>query len=162
MKFAVALTLASTAMAGIVARDATVVKDVMDTAGKDIDAVKSAADAYSGDKSDLVKAADQLVSDLKDGQGKVTAGPDLTLNDAVELGTSVTALAKKGGALTDSLKARKSEVEKAGECKTVQDQVAAISKASNDLITAVIAKVPENAKSIAQQLAGQLTTVLQD
>lgn len=160
MKFAVALTLASTAMAGIVARDATIVKGVIATVQTDLDSVKTAADAYKGDKTDLVKAADQLVSDLKSGKTKVEGGPDLTAGDAVELGNAVNGLTKSGTALTDSLTARKSEVEKAGECKTVQDQIAAISENSKNLIDAVVKKVPENARSIAEELAGKLTTVL--
>lgn len=160
MKFAVALTLASTAMAGIVARDATVVKAVISTVQTDIDSVKTAADAYTGDKTDLVSASDKLVSDLKDGKTKVEAGPDLTLNDAVDLGTAVQGLTKSGTALTESLTSRKSEVEKAGECKTVQDQIAAISENSKSLIDAVTAKVPEAARSIAESLSSQLTAVL--
>ncbi|ATY61332.1 cell wall serine-threonine-rich galactomanno Mp1 [Cordyceps militaris] len=160
MKF-ITLALVSTATAAMVARDATVVKAVMSTIGTDLDAVKTAADAYKGDKTDLVKAADQLVANLKDGKTKVEAGPDLTINDAVELGTAVTSLTKSGTALTDSLTARKSEVEKAGECKTVQDQIASISENSKSLIDTVTKKVPESAQAIAASLAGQLTAVLQ-
>ncbi|OAR01912.1 hypothetical protein LLEC1_01257 [Akanthomyces lecanii] len=159
MKFAVALTFASTAMAGIVARDASVVKGVISTSQTDIDSVKTAVDAYKGDKTDLVKAADQLVSDLKAGKTKVEGSDDLSLNDAVDLTAPVQSLTKSGSALTDSLTARKSEVEKAGECKTVQDQIAAISESSKGLIDAVTAKVPEAAQSIAKSLSDPLIAV---
>ncbi|OAA69153.1 cell wall serine-threonine-rich galactomannoprotein Mp1 [Cordyceps fumosorosea ARSEF 2679] len=161
MKFVVALTLASTAMAGIVARDATIINGVMSTVESDIGKVKDAADAYKGDKTDLVKAADQLVSDLKDGKTKVDGGPDLTAEDAINLTSSVDKLTKAGTALTDTLEKRKPDVEKAGECKTVQDQISAIESNSKALIDAVVKKVPEAAQPIAQQLAGKLTTVLQ-
>jgi len=161
MKFAVALTLASTAMAGVAIRDATIVTGVITTAGSDIDALKSAADAYTGDKTALVKAADQLVSDLKSGKSKVDASGDLTAEDAINLTGPVGDLSDKGKALADSLGSRKSEVEKAGECKTVQDQISAITSASNDLIDAVVKKVPTAAQSIAKGLADKLTTVLQ-
>jgi hypothetical protein len=162
MKFAVALTLATTAMAGIVARSAgDDVKEIISTAGKDIDAVKSAADAYKGDKTDLVSAADKLVSDLKAGKTKVDGGDKLTAEDAINLTGPVGDLADKGSALTTALKERKPDVEKAGECKTVQDQIAAISSASNGLIESVVSKVPEAAQAIAKSLAGKLTTVLQ-
>ncbi|OAA50169.1 cell wall serine-threonine-rich galactomannoprotein Mp1 [Beauveria brongniartii RCEF 3172] len=161
MKFAVAFTLASTALAGVTPRDATVVKGVISTVNSDIKSVKSAVDAYNGDKSDLVKAADQLVSDLKAGKTKVESGPDLTTSDAVELGSGVQDLAKTGSGLTEALESKKPQVEKAGECKTVQDQIAAISTNSKSLIDAVVAKVPEAAKSIAEELSGQLITVLE-
>lgn len=160
MKFSVAL-FASSAMAGIVVRDATIVNGVMDTVGKDIDSLNTAVGAYNGDKTALVAAADQLVSDLKDGQSKVTAGPDLTLDDAVGLASAVNKLAASGSALTTSLTNKKDTVEKAGECKTVQDQIAAITDNSNALIKAVVAKVPTDAQPIAQQLAAKLTTVLE-
>ncbi|KAM0738746.1 hypothetical protein ACQRIT_006483 [Beauveria bassiana] len=161
MKFAVALTLASSAVAAVAPRDATVVKGVISTVNTDIKNVKSAVDSYNGDKSDLVKAADQLVSDLKAGKTKVEGGPDLTASDAVELGSGVQDLAKTGSGLTEALESKKSQVEKAGECKTVQDQIAAITENSQALIKAVTDKVPENARSIAEELAGQLTTVLE-
>ncbi|KAM3453798.1 hypothetical protein MY3296_003459 [Beauveria thailandica] len=161
MKFAVALTLASTAVAAVAPRDATVVKGVISTVNTDIQAVKSAVDAYKGDKSALVKAADQLVSDLKAGKTKVEGGPDLTASDAVDLGSGVQDLAKTGSSLTEALQAKKSDVEKAGECKTVQDQIADITTNSKALIDAVVKKVPENAQPIAQELSSQLTTQLE-
>lgn len=160
MKFAVVLTVASTAVAAVTPRDATIVKGVISTVNTDIQSVKSAVDAYSGDKSDLVKAADQLVSDLKAGKTKVDSGPDLDASDAVELASGVQDLAKAGSGLTDALESKKSQVEKAGECKTVQDQIAAISTNSKSLIDAVVSKVPENARSIAEDLASKLTKVL--
>ncbi|KAM3502270.1 hypothetical protein MY11210_009117 [Beauveria gryllotalpidicola] len=160
MKFAVAFALASTALAGVAPRDGTVVKGVIDTVNTDIKSVKSAVDAYNGDKSNLVKAADQLVSDLKTGKTKVEGGPDLTASDAVELGSGVNDLAKTGSGLTEALESKKSQVEKAGECKTVQDKIAAITENSKALIDAVTNKVPESARSIAQELASKLTDVL--
>lgn len=159
MKFSAAL-FATSAMAGLVVRDATIVNGVITTVITDLGAVKTAADAYTGDKTNLVAAANQLVSDLKDGKTKVDAGPDLDATDAINLTTSVSKLTDAGTALTNSLTARKPDVQKAGECKTVQDQIAAITSSSQALISSVVAKVPEAAQPIAQQLAGQLTTVL--
>lgn len=155
MKFTVALTLATVAIA-------STVSDVVETAGKDIDAVKAAADAYKGDKTDLVSTADKLISDLKSGTSKVSSGDELSQTDTLALVSPVQALTKSGQELTDSLKARKSEVEKAGECKTVQEKISDISTNSKALIDAVTKKVPEALQSTAETLASGLTKVLAD
>lgn len=163
MKVATVLALATGALATVIPRDAQDdVLSVIETAGSDIDALTEAAKAYSGDKGPLVEAADKLISDLKAGKETVAAGDDLDASAAVALANPVQELAKKGTALTEALKSRKSDVEAAGECKTVQDQISAISAASTDLIDTVTGKVPENAQDLAKQLAGQLTTVLED
>lgn len=163
MKVATVLALATGALATVIPRDAQDdVLAVIETAGTDIDALTEAAKAYSGDKGPLVEAADKLISDLKAGKETVAAGEDLDATAAVALANPVQELAKKGTALTEALKSRKSDVEAAGECKTVQDQISAISAASTDLIDTVTSKVPENAQDLAKQLAGQLTTVLEE
>lgn len=163
MKAAVVLSIATSALGAIVARDAATVNGVIDTAGKDIQALTEAVSAYSGDKDPLVKAADKLVSDLKAGKQKVSGSGDLGLSDAALLAGPVQKLAGDGSKLTDALKAKKSEVEKAGECKLVQTQISDIYNASNDLIDTVVGLVSdEAAKPVAEKLAGQLTTVLDD
>lgn len=162
MKAAVVLSLATAALGAVVVRDAETVKKVIETAGSDIEALTEAVNAYSGDKAPLVEAADQLVSNLKEGQQTVEGSGELDLNDAVTLGAPVQNLAKKGGVLTDALKSKKSEVEKAGECETVQGQIDAITTASNNLIDTVIDLVVDEAKEVAQGLASQLTEVLND
>jgi len=162
MKAAAVLSLATAALGAVVVRDAATVQKVIETAQSDIEALTEAANAYSGDKGPLVDAADTLINDLKEGQQTVEGSGELGIADAGILAGPVEDLAAAGSELTDALKAKKSQVEEAGECDTVQEKIDAIVTNSNNLIDTVIDLVVEDAKAIAEKLASQLTTVLDD
>jgi len=157
MKFSGAVVLA--AAAGTYAQ-LPVVQGVLDKVGSGIDALDSAAKGFNGDVAAVKSKADALVAAIKSGKTTIDGSSDLTLNDALGLTTPVQALTKKGQALADDFKAKRSDVEKAGACDTVRSELSDINTNSQALIKSVVSKVPTAAQSIAQQLADGLTQVL--
>ncbi|OAA57814.1 cell wall galactomannoprotein Mp2/allergen F17-like protein [Cordyceps fumosorosea ARSEF 2679] len=146
----------------LAARDAATVTSILGDVKKDLEALDSTVKSYSGDKAPLLKASNDLITTLKDGKTKVDASAELSLNDAVTLTSPVQDLTKSGEALTTDLKAFRPTIEKEGECVLVRTQVGNVNDASQALIKAVIAKVPQEAQTIASQLVAGLTQVLQD
>lgn len=155
MKFAAATTLALAA-----AVSAGPIQDAISKVNDDIQALTKAVGAYSGDKGPLVSAANTLLSDVDAGTKSVSAAPDLTQDEALQLATYVTGLSKNGEALETALKGKRDQVEKAGECSTVRGIANDLSTKSQALIAAVVPKVPTALQSTAQALSAQLTTTL--
>ncbi|KAK8929130.1 Cell wall mannoprotein 1 [Metarhizium anisopliae] len=157
MKFSNAVVLA--AATGTYAQ-ITVIQGVLTSVGSGIDGLNSAATGFNGDVDAVKSKADALVSAIKSGKSKVDSSSDLTLTDALGLTDPVQGLTKKGQALADNFKAKRSDVEKAGACDTVRSELKDINDNSQDLIKSVVSKVPQDAQSIASSLAAGLTKVL--
>ncbi|KAJ6784708.1 hypothetical protein PWT90_00451 [Aphanocladium album] len=143
-------------------RDASTITSILSDVKKNLESLDSAVKGYTGDKSTVLKASNDLISTLKDGKTKVDASSELDLNDAVTLTGPVQDLTKTGETLASDLQAFKSTVEKEGECTLVRTQVNNVNDASQALIKAVISKVPQEAQQIASQLAAGLTKVLSE
>lgn len=167
MKFLTLACLATSAVAGVVEpptrvleRDLATVTGVISNVGNEIDNLDKAAKAFSGDQKPVVAAAEKLIQALKDGKTKVAGSDDLSLADALGLQEPVKALQAKGETLEKDFKAKRSEVEKAGACGTVRQNLGDINENSQALISAVVSKVPKDAQAIAKSLADGLTKVL--
>ncbi|KAL3956740.1 hypothetical protein ACCO45_009586 [Purpureocillium lilacinum] len=158
MKFLTLACLATSAVAGV--RDLATVTGVISNVGNEIDNLDKAAKAFSGDQKPVVAAAEKLIQALKDGKTKVAGSDDLSLADALGLQEPVKALQAKGETLEKDFKAKRSEVEKAGACGTVRQNLGDINENSQALISAVVSKVPKDAQAIAKSLADGLTKVL--
>lgn len=143
-------------------RDASTITAILSDVKKNLETLDSAVKSYSGDKAPLLKASNDLITTLKDGKTKADASSQLDLNDAVTLTGPVQDLTKTGQGLADDLKAFKSTIEKEGQCVLVRTQVNDVNDASQALIKAVVAKVPQEAQGIASQLSAPLVKVLQD
>jgi uncharacterized protein YoxC len=157
MKFSNAVVLA--AASGTYAQ-LSVIQGVLTSVGSGIDALDSAAKAFNGDVAAVKSKADALVAAIQAGKTKVDASGDLALTDALGLTDPVQALTKKGQALADDFKAKRSDVQKANACSTVRTELGDINSASQSLIKSVVGKVPKDAQAIAAQLAAGLTKVL--
>ncbi|OAQ59861.1 hydrophobic surface binding protein A domain-containing protein [Pochonia chlamydosporia 170] len=157
MKFSNAVVLA--AATGTYAQ-ISVINSVLSSVSSGIEALDTAAKGFNGDVDAVKSKADALVSAIKAGKTKVDGSKDLTLTDALGLTDPVQALTKKGQTLADDFKAKRSDVEKAGACGTVREELGDINTNSQALIKSVVSKVPKDAQSIAQQLADGLTKVL--
>ncbi|KAK2589981.1 hypothetical protein QQS21_012335 [Conoideocrella luteorostrata] len=164
MKFSVAVAcLAVEAMARqpiVAERDLATIKGILDSVKTDLQNLDQAAKTATDDPEPLLKASNALIKSLKDGKSKADSSSDLTLTDAVGLTQPVQDLTKLGQTLADDFKALRPRVEKLGECDVVRTQISSISSGSDDLIKAVISKVPEAARDIANQLSAGLTKVL--
>lgn len=159
MKFSV-VALATVASASVVERDFAPYKKVLDAVGSGISNLDSAVNSYSGDKKPLLDASDALVKAISSGKTTVDGLDPLTDIDATGLVAPVTDLNTKGDALVADLKKKRDTVSKAGECATVRKSVADINTNSQALIKSVIGKVPPAFQALAAQLAGKLTTTL--
>ncbi|KAM3529102.1 hypothetical protein MY4038_005568 [Beauveria bassiana] len=143
-------------------RDADTVISILGDVKKNLEALDSSVKSYSGDQAPLLKASNDVVSALTDGKTKVDGSDELDLNGAIKLTEPVQDLTKSGETLTSGLKEFRSTVEKEGACTIFRTQVGSVNDASQALIKSVIAKVPEEAQSIASQLVAGLTKVLQE
>ncbi|EJP67466.1 cell wall protein [Beauveria bassiana ARSEF 2860] len=143
-------------------RDADTVISILGDVKKNLEALDSSVKSYSGDQAPLLKASNDVVSALTDGKTKVDGSDELDLNGAIKLTEPVQDLTKSGEALTSGLKEFRPTVEKEGACTIFRTQVGSVNDASQALIKSVIAKVPEEAQSIASQLVAGLTKVLQE
>ncbi|KAK8141258.1 hypothetical protein G3M48_000404 [Beauveria asiatica] len=143
-------------------RDADTVISILGNVKKNLEALDSSIKSYNGDQAPLLKASKDVVSALTDGKTKVDGSDELDLNGALKLTAPVQDLTKSGETLTSDLKEFRPTVEKEGACTILRTQVGSVNDASQGLIKAVIAKVPEEAQSIASQLVAGLTKVLQE
>jgi len=157
MKYSTAIAVI--AAAGAYA-DLETVKGVLSDVSSSIDSLNTAANGFNGNVDAVKSKADDLVSTIKKGKTTVDGSSNLELADAVGLTSPVQALTKKGKSLADNFKAKRSEVEKAGACGTVREELKDINDNSQALIKSVVSKVPKDAQSIAEGLAKGLTDVL--
>ncbi|KYK58756.1 hypothetical protein DCS_05774 [Drechmeria coniospora] len=167
MQFLAVACLAAGALAGTIdtpsrvfERDLATVTGVIANVGTKIEALDTAAKAFSGDQAGVLGAAKELISTLEAGTKTVSGSAELTLSDAVALQGPVTALQSKAEKLESNFLAKRSAVEEAGACDAVRKALSDISTNSEALIKAVVGKVPTDAQAIAKTLAEGLTTVL--
>ncbi len=156
--------LASGALASTIERrQATVITGAI----KEIQASSNKLDAivksFSGTNIEPLKEAGQnLVDTINAGNAKSKGVKELSLAEALTLQAPVTALTEASSTLVDDIKARKPDVEKAGQCKTAQKIISDVDAASNTYIDTVVSKVPVDAAPIAKNLVAKLQEVLSD
>lgn len=150
----------SAALAGVTVRQADVITGILSDVGTKISSVESAAAAYNGNADPVVDASKTLVSTINDGVTKAKGSEELTLEGALGLQQPVKDLTDKASSLVDTLTGKREEIAKNGQCSITRTQVGDIDSASNELINAIVAKVPTEAQSIAETLVADLKAVL--
>lgn len=161
MKFSILALALGVSARSLTERDLATVQQVISDVGSAITALNDAVTAFSGDASGLTDASNSLIQTITDGTAKVTATDALTLQDALSLQSTVGDLTTQGQTLTDNLNSKKSAIEAAGLCSTVRDQSSQLNTGSQNLINAIVSKVPTEAQAVAGQLASGLTDVLE-
>ncbi len=130
----------------------------VDTGIKNYDeAVKS----FNGDPTQLNSAAQSLVNTLNSATTLVQQSSNLTVNDAATLQGSITNLGTDGSTLITDLDSKKPAIQAAGQCANVLQQTTDISNATNNLVNAVVAKLPESVQSVGSQVASAISQILQ-
>lgn len=163
ISIAVFSTAALSGLAPIKARQIDVITSILESVGEGIEGVDSAATAYDGsDSSGLISASEDLVSTINEGTTTAEGSEDLDLEGALGLTGPVEELTDQATALVDNLTSKRDLIAENGECGTTREQVSNINTASNELIDAVISKVPEAAQDIAEGLAADLRAVLEE
>lgn len=145
-----------------VGRDLPTITTVINSVGDKISALDSAVTSYTGgDSTAFQSAATDLETTIKDGVTQVQGTAAITLSDALALQSLVTSLQSTADKLVSDLAAKKTQIESAGLCSTVQDQSSQLNTLSGQLIDAITSKVPTEAQSIASQLTAGFTAALQ-
>jgi hypothetical protein len=122
--------------------------------------LNQALQSFNGDPSGLQRSAGELVNTLRQGATAVQGTTELTIQEAVGLQQSVGGLQSEGQTLVRNLEAQKPRLQQANLCDVVRQQVGQVNQGAGQLITAVVGKVPEGVRQIAQQMTQAFTQVL--
>ncbi|KAH6691267.1 cell wall protein [Plectosphaerella plurivora] len=173
MKFSASFALAAFAIGSAVA-DNTIADNSAALAERDLQTVTSvitnvqtgmrnlnqALQSFNGDPAALSRSASELVNTLRQGATAVQGTTELTIQEAVNLQQSVGGLQSEGQTLVRNLEAQKPRLQQANLCDVVRQQVGQVNQGAGQLITAVVGKVPEGVRQIAQQMTQAFTQVL--
>lgn len=139
-------------------RDVATISNVIMQASTALTQLDTTVKAFSGgDFTQLASDATNLKTVLTQGTQMIMATSAITANDAITLQSSLSPVQSQGTALVNDLTAKKSVVEQASLCSTVQQQTADIGTAANGLIQATVMKIPANLQAVAGQLTAQFT-----
>lgn len=152
------LTLAAMASASIGERDSAPYKKVVESITSSVESLDSAVQSYDGnDKTPVIDASDALVKSLDDGKTTIDGLDSLSASDAGPLSGSLMTLSSKSQTLTDDLKGKRGDVEKAGECDAVRKALGDINTSAQALVDAAVSKIPKGLQSLAQGFVSQFT-----
>lgn len=152
------LTLAAITSASIGERDSAPYKKVVESITSSVESLDSAVQGYDGnDKTPVIDASDALVKSLDDGKTTIDGLDSLSASDAGPLSGSLTTLSSKSQTLTDDLKGKRGDVEKAGECDAVRKALGDINTSAQALVDAAVGKIPKGLQSLAQGFVSQFT-----
>lgn len=160
MRYASVLTLglAAAASASIAERDAGPYKKVIESITTAVDNLDSVVQEYSGgDKQPVIDASDALVKALDDGRTTIDGLDNLSAGDAGPLTGDLTSLSAKSQTLTNDLKDKRGDVEKASECDAVRSALGDINTSAQKLVDAAVSKIPKGLQSIASGFVSQFT-----
>lgn len=145
----------------VLERDLATIQGVIGQVSTKLTALNDAASSFSGDAGALTSASSDLSNTIKSGTSTVQGTDALTLTDAVSLQSTVQGLQGNAQTLVNNLAGKKTAFEQAGLCSIILTQSQGLSTDSQSLIDAVVAKVPQEAQSIAQNLVAGFTSTLQ-
>lgn len=145
----------------IMERDLATIQGVLASVSSSLSALNAAATASPIDIAALTTASNNLNDALTSGASTVQGTSDISVNDAITLQSSSADLQTTAQTLTDSLNAAKPQIQNAGACSAVREQVATINTNSQTLINAVVSKVPMEIQSVAAGIVSGFTATLQ-
>lgn len=146
----------------IVERDLATATSVLADVKNGFNKVSDATNGFSGDIAPFKSAAEGLLSTVSSGTTAVNNMTPLSTTDCFSLIGPAGDLKKQGQALADTLKGKKADLQKAGDCATVYDVLDRGYQASAGLITAIVNKVPSGFKSTVQSQGDEVTNTLKD
>jgi len=156
MKFtsaALAITLSGSAMAG----GADGVNAVLNNISESLKSFDSAIKSWSGGSADsLVSASKKIQSVTESGAQTINSGDSLTLVDAAGITANVQGLQTLLDGTLSDLQSIGKKLAAAGQCATIQSQLQSQGVSAQGLQDAITGKAPQEAKSIATQLGGQI------
>ncbi|KAK0384873.1 hypothetical protein NLU13_7351 [Sarocladium strictum] len=164
MKFSASLLVASAFASSVFAlvpskptRDIWVLNEV----NSDIIDLNNAVTAYTGGTgTTVISRADTLIGTLNAGVTTANAQPMLTLSESLALQGPVQTVTGSTRDLVDDLTAKRPLIISNGLCATTRGRVNTINTSANNLINAIVAKVPAAAQSIAERLVSDLRAEL--
>jgi hypothetical protein len=109
---------------------------------------------------DITARASDVISAINTGTTNVEATDPLNLSQTLGLVTPASALGKTANSTLNDLISKKDILINGGQQATVIASLNSLKTSSSAFATAVVAKVPDALKSTAQQLAGSVTTAL--
>ncbi len=165
MKYAtvLSLSLAAIASASIGERDSAPYKKVVESITSSVESLDSAVQSYNGnDKGPVIDASDALVKSLDDGKTTIDGLDNLSASDAGPLSGVLMTLSSKSQTLTDDLKSKRGDVEKASECDAVRKALGDINTSAQALVDAAVSKIPKGLQTLAQGFVSQFTNSFKD
>ncbi|CEJ92834.1 hypothetical protein VHEMI08464 [[Torrubiella] hemipterigena] len=166
MKFApqaLVVALAASAQAAVIeVRDLATVRGVIAQVQTGTDNLDAVAKAFNGDTAPVISSSNALITTINNGKTTVQGSSNLSYGDTISLISNVQELKKHAQTLSDDFKASRDKVQQAKACDITRTQIGSIKTAAQALIAAIVSKVPDNAKSIANDQASQITAVLQE
>jgi len=154
-------TLVSSDPPSVVERDIATVTSAVTQVDGSIRNLDQAIRSFNGDATQINSAAQSLVNTLNTATTQIQQSSNLTVEDALSLQSTVSSLQTDGSNLIADLEAKKSAIEAASMCNTIFQQTSSISTAAQNLITAVISKLPNSVQSVGNQLAAGVVATLQ-
>jgi hypothetical protein len=156
MKFtsaALALALSGSAIAGGADTVNAVLKEISD----DLKSFDAAIKGWtSGEITTLDAASKKIQGATEGGASKISSGESLTLVDAAGITANVQGLQTQLDTTLKDLQSIGDKLASGGHCSNIQGQLKSQSSAASALQDAITGKAPPEAKSIAQQLGGQI------
>jgi hypothetical protein len=104
---------------------------------------------------DLNAKSAAILTALKDGTTKISAGTPVSLTEAIQLASKSAELSKGANAVVDALISKKPIFDKAGQSATVLSQMQDQLTATNDFAKALVSKLPAAVASVGNAQAKQ-------
>lgn len=154
--------LSATSAAPVTKRDLQTIQTSIAAVGTSLTALDGSIKAIQGPADAMkVLGMSQMVNQaLTDATTKITATQPITLTDALTLQQSAQTLTTTAGTTVTDLIAKKAIIQQAGASAATLQNLMQQKTASDALAKAVVAKVPANVQSIAQQQTAMISTSL--
>lgn len=143
-----------------VQRDLATVTQVIAAVGQSMSALDQAVLNFNGDANQLNGASLQLINVLNQGAQAIQNTQPLSTNDAISLQQSVGSLEQLAQQLVVNLNQRKPQIQQVNLCDTVRQQSEQLTQNSQNLITALVNKLPQEVQGLAGQFAQGFTNTL--
>ncbi|KYK60014.1 hypothetical protein DCS_01148 [Drechmeria coniospora] len=148
--------------AGIVERDASVIKSAIEEIGAKMNAYDTAIDNYTGgNTSAIIATVEDLDVTLEEAVKKVVASNVLTQEEALSLKGIFTPVYTKGKEIEGELLTDRAKIAAMGRCKQVLQRVTDLHTNMVALGKAIISKLPAEDQAAAQAAAASQTPLFE-
>lgn len=143
-------------------RDLQIIQTSIQAVGTAITALDDSIKAIQGpaDAMKVLGMSMMVNQALTDATAKITASQPITLTETLTLQQSAQTLSTTAGSTVTDLIAKKAIIQQAGASAATLQNLMQQKTASDALAKAVVAKVPANVQSIAQQQTAMISTSL--